>query len=546
MVYRGSTSDVLQEAVGDFGRWQAGISLLMALLKLPVAWFQLSIIVLEAHTDFWCARPHNLYGNLTVEEWQNLSHPRVENGGYDACRIYDLNYTSDLAGDAAERGGTVTCQKWEYSREVFKENIVTEWSLVCSRSMMANIAQATFMSGVLLGNIVFGIAADRMGRKVPLIIAIGIQAGAGILSAFSPWFSLFLVARFITAVSTGGTMVISFVLVMEIVGNKWRTTIAILYQIPFSLGICLMAGISYLQRDWRDFHFTLSAVSAVFLVYWWFIPESPRWLMAVGREKEALRILEGAARWNGREVTAIKELVQRHKPDQEALNCDKKATLADLMRTPNLRRNTLALFFSWFLSGLTFYGFSQSLSKVGGNIFVTTVLAGSIGVPGTLLCVYVIRFGRRNTICISQIVAGVACLLLLAAPAGMFPGEWPRVMLSAIALTGMCLAFPAIYVFSGEIFPTVVRNVGLGSACMFSRFGSVLAPFIKSSEAFGAFWPPLIFGCCSLLGAVVIAFLPETKNCRLPDTLQDGEQFGKKCVRDKENGNYIVVSQLQI
>ena len=107
-----------------------------------------------------------------------------------------------------------------------------------------------------------------------------------------------------------------------------------------------------------------------------FIPESPRWLMAVGREKEALQILEGAARWNGREVTAIKELVQRLRPDQEALNCDKKATLADLMRTPNLRRNTLALFFSWFLAGLTFYGFSQSLSKVGGNIFVTTVLAG--------------------------------------------------------------------------------------------------------------------------------------------------------------------------
>lgn len=63
---------------------------------------------------------------------------------------------------------------------------------------------------------------------------------------------------------------------------------------------------------------------------------------------------------------------------------------------------------------------------------------------------------------------------------GIFPGDWPRVLLSAVALTGMCLTFPALYVFSGELFPTVVRNVGLGSASMFSRFGSVLAPFIKS------------------------------------------------------------------
>jgi chromosome transmission fidelity protein 4 len=51
-----------------------------------------------------------------------------------------------------------------------------------------------------------------MGRKMPLIFAIGLQAAAGVLSAFSPWFSGFLVARFLMALATGGTMIISFVL----------------------------------------------------------------------------------------------------------------------------------------------------------------------------------------------------------------------------------------------------------------------------------------------------------------------------------------------
>jgi hypothetical protein len=100
--------------------------------------------------------------------------------------------------------------------------------------------------------------------------------------------------------------------------------------------------------------------------------------MTVGREKEALRILEGAARRNGREVSAIKEVVQRLRSDREDINGDRKATLADLMRSPNLRRNTLSLFLCWFLAGLSFYGFSQSLGKVGGNIFITTVIAGEI------------------------------------------------------------------------------------------------------------------------------------------------------------------------
>lgn len=106
------------------------------------------------------------------------------------------------------------------------------------------------------------------------------------------------------------------------------------------------------------------------------IPESPRWLLAVGREKEALRILEGAARWNGRDVTAVKEVLRCHTSEHEAANVGCKATLIDLMRTPNLRRNSLSLFFSWFLAGLIFFGFSQSLGRVGGNIFVTIVIAG--------------------------------------------------------------------------------------------------------------------------------------------------------------------------
>jgi hypothetical protein len=66
---------------------------------------------------------------------------------------------------------------------------------------------------------------------------------------------------------------------MEIVGNQWRSTISILYHVTFPLGICIMTGVSYLQRDWRDFHFTLSALSALFLVYWWWVKQC--WLLLV-------------------------------------------------------------------------------------------------------------------------------------------------------------------------------------------------------------------------------------------------------------------------
>lgn len=62
----------------------------------------------------------------------------------------------------------------------------------------------------------------RYGRRGPLVIAVVIQVVSGVGAAFSPWFWLFLVLRFICASATGGTMVTSFVLVMELVGKTTK------------------------------------------------------------------------------------------------------------------------------------------------------------------------------------------------------------------------------------------------------------------------------------------------------------------------------------
>lgn len=59
----------------------------------------------------------------------------------------------------------------------------------------------------------------RFGRKLPLVGAVILQAVSGTIAAFSPWFSLFVIMRFFAALATGGTMVTSFVLVMELIGK---------------------------------------------------------------------------------------------------------------------------------------------------------------------------------------------------------------------------------------------------------------------------------------------------------------------------------------
>lgn len=58
--------------------------------------------------------------------------------------------------------------------------------------------------------------------------------------------------------------------------------------------------------------------------------------------------------------------------------------------------------------------------------------------------------------------------------------EWPKVVLAALGILGMSISFPTVYLYSAELFPTVVRNVGVGTSSMCARFGSMVAPYIAS------------------------------------------------------------------
>lgn len=70
--------------------------------------------------------------------------------------------------------------------------------------------------------------------------------------------------------------------------GKWRTTIPVVYQLPFGLGSAVMAGLAHWLRDWRKLEMALAVLSSMYIIYWFWIPESPRWLIATGRTEQAL------------------------------------------------------------------------------------------------------------------------------------------------------------------------------------------------------------------------------------------------------------------
>lgn len=154
---------------------------------------------------------------------------------------------------------------------------------------------------------------------------------------------------------------------------------------------------------------------------------------------------------------------------------------------------------------------------------MNVILGGLLGgVLGPLACIKIVhKCGRRHTIIYTQLIAGVALLMIALFPRGTFSYDWPRILLALTATLSLSITFPAQYLMSGEIFPTVVRNMCIGTASMFARLGSMIAPFTLDLTylGLGPDLPLIVFGILPILCALTIIPLPETKDLKLPDTI---------------------------
>ena len=95
-----------------------------------------------------------------------------------------------------------------------------------------------------------------------------------------------------------GMFLIPFNLSVELVGNKQKTFVGNMIQIPFAIGEALVSCIAIGLRDWKTFTLVSSAPLYLLLGLYFILPESPRWLIANRKYKEAKKVIEAGARMN--------------------------------------------------------------------------------------------------------------------------------------------------------------------------------------------------------------------------------------------------------
>lgn len=333
--------------------------------------------------------------------------------------------------------------------------------------------------------------------------------------------------------TTSGVFLVAYCLSLEMVGKDARMVAGVFFMMFFSFGYMIMGAFAYFFVQWRTLQIALTLPGVLFLSYWWFIPESNRWLLANNRKDQAIKQIRKIAKSNG--VVIPKEVLDKVcESEAEAGSPDgRKPTLIDLFKTPYLRIKALLIFFNWFVISCSYYGLSWSTgSNLTGNPIVNHVISGAVEIPGYIVLLLTLdRFGRKKVLTGNLVFAGSCLLLSIIAPS-----ETLRIVLTMLGKMSITASYGTIYLFSVEQFPTVIRNVALGAASMAARVGGVSAPYLIYMSKYWGPLPYLIFGLTAFLGGFFSTFLPETQNQQLPETLADGERLGRNISRTHPDG----------
>lgn len=343
--------------------------------------------------------------------------------------------------------------------------------------------------GMAVGAFAFGLMADRIGRKNVFIITLLLfSIGSGV-SAFATTLTMFLILRFLIGMGLGGELPVASTLVSEIVPAEKRGRVVVLLESFWAGGWLISALISFFiipKYGWQT-ALLISALPAFYALYLRLkLPDSPQFTAQNNKDKKS--VLEN---------------------------------ILSIWAKPHITQTTM-LWILWFCVVFSYYGMFMWLPSVmvikGFSLiksFQYVLIMTLAQLPGYFTAAWFIeRLGRKFVLvtyligtAISAYFFGFADSLGLLITSGVF--------LSFFNLG----AWGALYAYTPEQYPAVIRGTGAGMAAAFGRIGGIFGPLlvgflIAKDVAIPTMFT--IFTIAIVIGALAVLFLgKETKQTEL-------------------------------
>ncbi|MEH7374138.1 MFS transporter [Neobacillus drentensis] len=343
--------------------------------------------------------------------------------------------------------------------------------------------------GMAVGALIFGLMADKVGRKNVFIITLLLFSVGSGLSAMTTTLTAFLVLRFFIGAGLGGELPVASTLVSESVPAEKRGRIVVLLESFWAGGWLVAAVISYFiipKFGWQV-ALLISAIPALYALYLRMgLPDSPRFTAV--KDKEKISVFQ-----------SMRNLFSK-----------------------DYRRQTTMLWILWFCVVFSYYGMFLWLPSVmimkGFSLiksFEYVLIMTLAQLPGYFTAAWFIeKFGRKFVLVVYLIGAAVSAYFFGAAESTAL------LMTSGILLSFFNLgAWGGLYAYTPEQYPTIMRGTGSGMAAAIGRVGGVLGPLLVGNlvaQQVSISTIFMIFCISVLIGAIAVFVLgKETKNTEL-------------------------------
>ncbi|MCW7539361.1 MFS transporter [Aquabacterium sp. A7-Y] len=352
-----------------------------------------------------------------------------------------------------------------------------EYEIVRSQaSLLALFA----LTGTTVGSVVWGRIADRVGRRAAILLSALMFIGTAICGAM-PAFEWNLVMCFLMGASAGGLLPITFTLMAETVPARHRGWLLVaLGGIGTSAGYLLASGAAALLEplfSWRVLWLLGLPTGAVIIFLNRYIPESPRFLSAMGRNAAAVAVL---ARFAGHRRGVEKD-DETHPPAEPIDESHPVATVRQLLQGRHARI-TLALLACGTGWGLVNFGFllwlPSNLKELGVDPAAASALLAKSAVYGLpAIAVVIWLYDRWSSFKTLIVFAALSTLTLLGFAALGFwqvKSPWITTTATALLLVSVSGVIAMLIPYAAEIYPVHLRGTGSGVIAASSKFGGIL------------------------------------------------------------------------
>jgi putative MFS transporter len=381
--------------------------------------------------------------------------------------------------------------------------------------------------GTTIGSVLWGVLADRVGRRAAILLASILFIGTSICG-FMPSFGWNLLMCWIMGLSAGGMLPIVYALMTESMPARNRGWLVVLHGGLGTVGGYLVAsGLATLLEPhytWRILWFAGLPTGLILLVLNRWIPESPRFLLEHGRTDEAREVMKRF----GVELTLQPDSVPGPRATQPSGTAGPSRMLS-LFRRPFLR-NTLSVgsyALGWGLMNWGFVTFTPTILRDRGlsaaNASKMLFLSALVSLPATLIVAWL--YGKWSSKK-AMILFALLTALALVAFAVVDPGDhgrnagWFLPLMIALLVGGSGIT-SMLSPYTAEVYPTDLRGTGSGFAAAASKVGGVVAPplaglILTAVPGFTAL--ALVMAVPVALSAVVLAVAGvETRDRSLED-----------------------------